>query len=149
MKRFELWLTTVIMFSLPALVFAQATGGSPDKQLEHKGGAPAGRKGTAEPELRKKKGSGNGQKNAGTLNPQPLPPLNHAPLAEKGSGNTPKTTGTGTVAGRKTADGKIAVPPPKAGTSDGKHYRKGSGTGRKGKVEQTDGGKTQQEFRKR
>ncbi len=34
MKRFELWLTTVIMFSLPGLVFAQATGGSPGKQVK-------------------------------------------------------------------------------------------------------------------
>ena len=43
MKRFELWLTTVIMFSLPGLVFAQATGGSPGKQGEViKSGTAAG-----------------------------------------------------------------------------------------------------------
>jgi hypothetical protein len=134
MKRFQLWLTTAIVFSMPALVFAQATGGSPGKQLENHKGTGTGRKGTAQPEIRKK-GTGNAQKNAGTLNPQPLPPINHAPLADKGSGNAPKTTGTTTT------------PPPKAGTSAGKVYRKGSGTDRKGKVEQTDGGKTQQEPR--
>src|SRR5258708_35472003 len=47
MKRFELWLTTVIMFSLPGLVFAQATGGSPGKQVKviKSTAAGAGRKG--------------------------------------------------------------------------------------------------------
>jgi hypothetical protein len=126
MKRFELWLTTVIMFSLPALVFAQATGGSPGKQgklIKTGTAAGTGRKGTVEPEIRKK-GSGNAQKKGVTIN-QPLPPI-HA--ADKGSGNAPKTTGTTT-------------PPPKAGNPAGKVYRKGSGTGRKGKVEQTDADK--------
>ena len=32
MKRFEVWLTALIVFSLPALVFAQDTGGSTDRQ---------------------------------------------------------------------------------------------------------------------
>jgi hypothetical protein len=124
MKRSQLWLTTAIVFSMPAMVFAQATGGSPGKLDEHKGGAAIGRKGNPEPEIRKKKSAGNGQKNAGTLNPQPLPPINHAPLVGKGAGNAPP----------------LPVPP-KAGNSTGKVYRKGSGTGRKGKVEQTDTGK--------
>src|SRR6266567_8029313 len=87
MKRFELWLATVIMFSLPALVFAQDTGGSPRKQgklIKNGTAAGTGRKGTVEPEIRKK-GSGNGQsKKIGTLN-EPLPPIIRAP--KKGSGN--------------------------------------------------------------
>ena len=122
MKRFELWLTTVIMFSLPALVFAQATGGSPGKQgklIKNGTAEGTGRKGTVEPEIRKK-GSGNAQKKAVTLNPQPLPPITHAPekgsgnaqskknvtlneplppiirAPKKGSGNAPKTTGNDT-----------------------------------------------------
>ena len=105
MKRFELWLTTVIMFSLPALAFAQATGGSTDT-LIHRKGAGTGRKGTAQAEIRKK-GSGNAPRTTGPLNPQPLPPRNPAPLAGNGSGNAPKTTGTTT-------------PPPKAGKLAGK-----------------------------
>ena len=147
MKRFELWLTTVIMFSLPALVFAQATGGSPGKLLEHNGGTSTGRKGIVQAEIRKK-GTGNAQKKTGTLNPQPLPPINHAPLAEKGSGNAPKTTGTTTLGkragGEQESMGKTTgttTPPPKAGKLAGKVYRQGSGTGRKGKVEQTDADK--------
>ena len=77
MKRFELWLTTAIMFSLPALVFAQATGGSPGKLLEKgKGtGSGTGRKGTPQAEIRKK-GSGNAPRTTGPLNPQPST-LNH------------------------------------------------------------------------
>jgi len=81
MKRFELWVTAAIMFSLPALGFAQATGGSPGKQGKlriYGTAAGTGRKGTVESEIRKK-GSGNAQKKAGTLNPQPLPPITHAP----------------------------------------------------------------------
>ena len=127
MKRFELWLTTVIMFSLPALVFGQATGGSPGKEgrfIKNGTAAGTGRKGTVEPEIRKK-GSGNAQKKGVTLN-QPPPPIIHA--TDKGGGNAQKTTGTTT-------------PPPKAGNPAGKVYRKGSGTGRNGKVEQSDGGK--------
>src|SRR5258708_26719002 len=97
MKRFELWLTTAIMFSLPALVFAQPTGGSSGKLVEKgKGtGAGTGRKGTAQAEIRKK-GSGNAPRTTGPLNPQPLPPRNPAPLAGNGSGNAPKTNGTAT-----------------------------------------------------
>jgi hypothetical protein len=123
MKRFQLWLTAAIMFPLPALVFAQCTGGSPGRKLDyHKGGASAGtgRKGTVQPEVRKKTNV-NAQKNACTLNPQPLAPINHAPVVGKGAGNAPP----------------LPVPP-KAGNSTGKVYRKGSGTGRKGKVEHTD-----------
>jgi hypothetical protein len=37
MKRFGLWLTVGIMFSLPALVFAQATGGSTDSKIKEGG----------------------------------------------------------------------------------------------------------------
>jgi hypothetical protein len=67
MKRFELWLTAAIMFSLPALGFAQATGGSPGKQLEHNKVSGTGRKGTPQAEIRKK-GSGNTKKGAGSGN---------------------------------------------------------------------------------
>jgi hypothetical protein len=50
MKKFALWLTMVIMFSLPALVFAQATGGSTDKAAKEEG---TGRKGRTEDKARK------------------------------------------------------------------------------------------------
>ncbi len=96
MKRFELWLTTVIMFSLPALVFAQATGGSPGKQgklIKNGTAAGTGRKGTVEPEIRKK-GSGNAQSKKNVTLNEPLPPIIRAP--KKGSGNAPKTTGNDT-----------------------------------------------------
>jgi hypothetical protein len=194
MKRFELWLTTVIMFSLHALVFAQATGGSPGKQgklIRNGTAAGTGRKGTVEPEFRKK-GTGNAQKKGVTVN-QPLPPIHAADkgsgnpskkgvtisqpppsiihatdkgsgnppkkgvtisqpppsiihATDKGSGNPPKkgapiihATDKGSGNGPKTTG--PTTPPPKAGNPAGKIYRKGSGTGRKGKVEQTDGGK--------
>ncbi len=125
MKRFELWLTTVIMFSLPALAFAQATGGSTDT-LIHRKGAGTGRKGTAQAEIRKK-GSGNAPRTTGPLNPQPLPPRNPAPLAGNGSGNAPKTTGATTsgkrAGGEQECMGKTTgttTPPPKAGKLAGK-----------------------------
>jgi hypothetical protein len=34
MKRFGLWLTIGILFSLPVLLFAQATSGSPNTQID-------------------------------------------------------------------------------------------------------------------
>ncbi len=151
MKRFQLWLTTAIMFSLPALVFAQATGGSPGKQgklIKNGTAAGTGRKGTVEPEGNAqkkavslnpqplppiihatKKGSGNAQKKAVTLNPQPLPPIIHA--TKKGSGNAPKTTGTTTPPPKRETQParfieKVAVPAGKAELSKPTAAKKGS-----------------------
>ena len=79
MKRFQLWLTTAIMFSLPALVFAQATGGSPGKQgklIKNGTAAGTGRKGTVEPE-------GNAPKTTGTTTPPPKRETQPARFIEK------------------------------------------------------------------
>src|SRR5260370_15662602 len=105
MKRFELWLTSVVMFSLSVLGFALATDGSTDTGKVIKNGAApgTGRKRHVEAEIRKK-GTGNAPRTTGPLNPQPLPPRNPAPLAGNGSGNAPKTTSTTTSGKRAGAE---------------------------------------------
>jgi hypothetical protein len=67
MKRFKLWLTAAIMFSLPALGFAEATGGSTDKLVKEGKASGTGRKRTGKVEIRKK-GSGNAPKTTGSGN---------------------------------------------------------------------------------
>ena len=101
MKRFELWLTAAIMFSLPALGFAQATGGSPGKLLQHKGGAGTGKKGTAQAEIRKK-GTGTAPKTSGTAGPLPVPPKAGTQIESGATG-----TGVGKVAGTGKKPGKV------------------------------------------
>jgi hypothetical protein len=73
-------LTAAILFSMPALVFAQATGGCSGSKIIKSGGTKTGggKKGTAHPEL-----------------------------ARKGSGNEPKTRGNATVPKVDTEIGKI------------------------------------------
>ena len=105
------------MFSLPALGFAQATGGSPGKLLEHKGGAGTGKKGTAQAEIRKK-GSGNAPKISGTAGPLPVPPKAGTQIVSGGTG-----TGVGKVActGKKPGPTMSAVkkpPRPRAAAKD-------------------------------
>src|SRR5882757_159845 len=69
MKRSGFWLTMVITFSLPTLVYAQATSGcSGSKIIKNGATKTTGKKGAA-----------------------------HKELARKGSGNAPKTTGNATV----------------------------------------------------
>ena len=89
------------MFSLPALGFAQATGGSPGKLLEHKGGAGTGKKGTAQADIRRK-GSGNAPKTTGTAGPLPVPPKAGTQIVSGGTG-----TGAGKVAGIGKKPGKV------------------------------------------
>jgi len=60
MKRFGLWLTMAVMFSLPALVFAQATGGSTDSKVKNTSGKKSTHKQTA------KKGTKTSPKVTGT-----------------------------------------------------------------------------------
>jgi hypothetical protein len=67
MKRFELWLAAAILFSLPVLGFAQATGGSTDTLQKHRKGSGTGTKPTGQAEIRKR-GSGNTKKGAGNGN---------------------------------------------------------------------------------
>ena len=58
MKRFGLWLTIVSMFSLPGMVFAQATGGSTcSAAKEGTGKTTTGKKKTRESKVAGKKGA--------------------------------------------------------------------------------------------
>jgi hypothetical protein len=57
MKRSGLWLAIAIMFSLPALGLAQATGGSPGKALENGATKGASGKKAVHAESHSKKGA--------------------------------------------------------------------------------------------
>src|ERR1700687_2855355 len=84
MKRFRFWFTMVIAFSLPALVFAQATSGCSGSKIIGKG-STTGKKGAAHKELARK-GSGNAPKTTGH---------GHAPKVETPNGSATGGAGSG------------------------------------------------------
>jgi hypothetical protein len=95
MTRFQLWLTTAVMFLLPALIFAQGTSGSPCSKIKNGGTkTTGGKKGAARPELARK-----GAANAPKTNASGNAPKLEAPIGSAtggaGSGRAGKLSGDG------------------------------------------------------
>jgi hypothetical protein len=106
MKRSSLWLTMVIAFSLPTLIFAQCTGGCKAKH-----GAATGtpsKKGAAHKELARK-GAGNAPKTTGNGN-TPKVESNIGKISETDTGKKGKVEPT-TSARKKPPRPKPANPP--------------------------------------